>query len=188
MKRLVVVFLVGGLLGLRGFAQKRSALMRITDSQTRAIALAIEDEVYDRGYQKSFYMVGPEVRPDVTQIVGYVEPELKKDGGTVIYKLMPYGEVMRGFHFDKDGLAVLEGDPDGGFPPTDGDTLTLYMDDDDICRMKHSWKKLYFEIADSPSSQQVGDAATRQKERVGFSYKEIPPREQRFWPPRANRQ
>src|SRR5690348_14234823 len=143
MKRLIVLFGVGGMLAFGGFAQKRRPLGRLSNIQTKAIALAIEDEVYDRGYQKSFDMVGPEIRPGVTQIVGYVEPQLKDGGGTVIYKLMPYGEVMRGYHFDKGGLAVLEGDPDGGFPPTDGDTLTLYMDDDDICRAKHSWKKLY---------------------------------------------
>jgi hypothetical protein len=97
---------------------------------------------------------------------------------------MPYGEVIRGFHFTKDGLAVLEGDPDGGFPPTDADTLTLYMDDDDVCRWKRSWNKYQFEILDSPSEERIKEAAVRQKQRLGYSYQEAPSKEQRAFPPK----
>jgi len=182
MKRLVAVLVLGWLPVGSGSAQRGVVGRQITEKESKAVILAIEDEVYDRGYQKRFYMVGPEMRPGVTRLPLYIEPTLKKDGGIVVYKLMPYGEVIRGFHFMKDGLAVLEGDPDSGFPPTDADTLTLYMDDDDVCRWKHTWKKYHFEITDSPSTERIKGASARQKQRTGYSYQEMPPKEQRAFP------
>ena len=93
------------------------------------------------------------------------------------------GGGIRGFHFSKEGLVVLEGDPDGGFPPTDPDMLTIYVDDDDICRWKHTWKKYHFEIVDSPTTERINEAGTRQRQRVGYSYREMPTKEQRRFPP-----
>jgi hypothetical protein len=171
------------LLGISS-AQKRNSAPLLSDKQMKAVALAIEDEVYDRGYQKQFYMVGPEVITGVTRLPLYIKADADRNGGTVVYKLMPFGEVVRDFYFTKDGFAVLEGDPDGGFPPTDADTLTLYMDDDDICRWKRTRDKFYFEIIDSPSPERIKEAAVRQKQRVGYSYPEMPPKEQRQFPPR----
>jgi hypothetical protein len=171
------------LLGTTGLAQSRAVGRDITDKEAKAISLAIEDEVYDRGYQKRFYMVGPEIRHDVTSLPVYIKPTVRNGGSTLIYKLMPYGEVIRGFHFTKDGLVVLEGDPDGGFPPTDPDMLTVYADDDDVCRWKHTWKKYHFEIIDSPAPERINEAGVRQKQRVGYSYREMPPKEQRRFPP-----
>jgi hypothetical protein len=69
----------------------------------------------------------------------YIQPVLKDGEGAVIYKLMPHGEVIRNFHLNMDGLAILEGAPDSGFPPTHPNILTLYMDDDEVCRRKHEW-------------------------------------------------
>jgi hypothetical protein len=183
MSRLVPIWVLGLLLGITGPAQTRVERRQITDEDAKAISLAIQDEVYDREYQKRFYMVGPEISHDVTSLPVYINPILKDGGSTLIYKLMPYGEVIRGFHFSKDGFVVLEGDPDGGFPPTDPDMLTLYLDDEDLCRWKHSWKKYHFEIADSPSAVRIAEAGTRQKQRVGYSYREMPSKEQRKFPP-----
>jgi hypothetical protein len=171
------------LLGTTGAAQSSAVGRHITDKEAKAISLAIEDEVYDRGYQKRFYMVGPETSRGITQLPLYIRPMLKDGEGLVIYILMPLGEVIRGFHFTKDGLVVLEGDPDGGFPPTDPDMLTIYVDDDDICRWKHTWKKYHFEIIDSPPPERINEAGTRQKQRVGYSYREMPNKEQRRFPP-----
>ena len=184
MKRLVVVSVLAWLLPAAGPIHPGTVGRPISVKEARAVILAVEDEVYDRGYQKRFYMVGPEVSRGVTRLPLYIQPTVKKDGGTAIYKLMPYGEVLRGFHFSKDGLAVLEGDPDGGFPPTDPDVLTLYLDDDDVCRWKHTWKKYFFEIIDSPSAERIQEAVARQKQRVGYSYPEMPPKEQRRFPPK----
>lgn len=184
MWRLVPIWVLSLLLGATGPAQSRIERRQITDEDAKAVCLAIEDEVYDRGYQKRFYMVGPEMSHDVTSLPVYIQPAVKNGRSTLIYKLMPYGEVIRGFHFTKDGFVVLEGDPDGGFPPTDPDMLTLYLDDDDLCRWKHSWKKYHFEIIDSPPTERIAESATRQKQRIGYSYREMPSKEQRTFPPR----
>jgi hypothetical protein len=143
----------------------------------------VQDEIYDFGYQKQFYEVGPEPASGVTRVPLYIQPRLKDGEGTVIYKLMPYGEVIRNFHFNKDGLAVLEGAPDGGFPPTQPNTLTLYMDDDDVCRWKHEWVRAHFDILDTPPPQRVSEASERQEQRVGYSAREAPPKELRKFPP-----
>lgn len=172
-----------GLLAPPIAAKKAVPPKPLTALQVKAVALAIEDEVYDRGLQKRFYMVRKEVSPGVTRLPMYVKPTVSHGGSTVIYILMPYGEVVRGFHFTKRGLAVLEGDPDGGFPPTDSDTLTLYMSDGDVCRWKQTWRRSHFDIIDSPTPEQVQMAADRQKQRVGYSYRELPPKEQRTTPP-----
>ena len=184
MWRLVPIWVLSLLLGMIGSAQTRVERKQITDEDAKAISLAIEDEVYDRGYQKRFYMVGREISHDVTSLPVYIDPTVKDGASTLIYKLMPYGEVIRGFHFTKDGLVILEGDPDGGFPPTDPDMLTLYLDDEDLCRWKHSWKKYHFEVVDSPSAELIAEAGMRQKQRIGYSYREMPSKEQRTFPPR----
>jgi hypothetical protein len=146
MKRAIAMAAFALLLLRMTSAQKRKSPPSLSSQQLEALALAIEDEIYDRSYQKRFYMVGPEVTPDVTRLPLYATPDADGNGGTVLYKLMPLGEVIRGFYFRKDGLAVLEGDPDNGFPPTDADTLTVYMDDDDVCRWKHTWQKYHFDV------------------------------------------
>lgn len=179
---LPVLVCLGILVGIAG--PTNGGPSRITSAQVRAVGQAIEDEIYDRGLQKHSYMVGPEIRPGVTQLPYYVRPTLKGGEGGVIYKLMPYGEVIRGFYFKPNGLAVLDGDPDSGFPPTDPDMLTLYLDDDQVCNWKHTWLRLHFEVIDNPSAERSSQAAMRQKERVGYSYREMPRKEQRMVPPR----
>ena len=179
----ILVSLLGALLIFPKSAHPTAVSHEITENEGRALLLAIEDEIYERGFQKHFYMVGPEMSPGVTRLPLYVQPTVKNDGGTAIYKLMPYGEVLRGFHFKPDGVAVLESDPESGFPSTGPDMLTLYLDDDDVCRWKHSWKKYHFEVVDSPSAEMIEQAAARQKQRLGYSYREMPPREHRSSPP-----
>lgn len=56
--------------------------------------------------------------------------------GAVIYRLMPFGEVLRGVRLRGDGLAVLGGSPGRGFPGTPADTKTVYLDDDFVCKFK----------------------------------------------------
>jgi hypothetical protein len=183
MRSVVAVWVVGSLFAWAGSALGSSSKRQLSDKEGNAVILAVEDEVYDRGYQKRFYMVGPETRRGVTQLPLYIRPTLEDGEGLVIYILMPLGEVIRGFHFSKEGLVVLEGDPDGGFPPTDPDMLTIYVDDDNICRWKHTWKKYHFEIIDSPAPERIDEGGIRQKQRVGYSYREMPSKEQRRFPP-----
>ncbi len=166
-----------------GFAREPRRNGNLGESQVHAVILAVQDEIYDFGYQKQFYVVGTESTRGVTRVPLYIQPRLKHGEGTVIYKLMPYGEVIRNFHFNKDGLAVLEGAADGGFPPTQPNTLTLYMDDDDVCRWKHEWVRAHFDILDTPPAERLGEASERQKQRVGYSAREAPPKELRKFPP-----
>jgi hypothetical protein len=153
-------------------AQKR----KVSDSQVKAVIQAVEDEIYDYGYQKQFYQMGKDVgtSPNAprSRIRIYIEPEVDaEDGGArVIYKLMPHGEVLRDFVIRKDGLVVLSGNPQNGFPPTqEASTKTVYMDDDEVCQMKHDWLKEFFVVDDSPSPERIQEAAQRQKARTGFS-------------------
>jgi hypothetical protein len=171
------------LLAVAASAQNARGTFDVTELQAKKVILAVEDEVYDLGYQKRFYMVGTEPGRGLTRLPIYIEPTLKQGEGTVIYKLMPHGEVIRGFHFNNAGLAVLEGDPDGGFPPTQPNTLTLYMDDDEVCHWKHSWMRQRFEISDTPSEQRIREAGERQKQRLGYSAQDVPPKDRRKSPP-----
>lgn len=177
---LTVCLCFSALSGLGQQSERNASLGRL---QVQAIVLAVQDEIYDFGYQKQFYEVGAEHTPGVTRLPLYIQPRLKDREGSVIYKLMPHGEVIRSFHFNKDGLAVLEGAPDGGFPPTQPNTLTVYMDDDRVCRWKHEWVRTYFDILDAPTSQRVSEASERQKQRVGYSAREAPPKDERKYPP-----
>ena len=183
MKSAAVFIIFCSLLATSASSQSAGKAPVITESQAQAVILAVEDEVYDLGYQKRFYMVGAQPARGTTRLPIYIEPTLKDGEGTLIYKLMPHGEVIRAFHFNKTGLAVLEGDPDGGFPPTQPNTLTLYMDDDEVCHWKHAWMRQHFDVLDVPPEQRIKDAGERQRQRLGYSAQDVPPKDRRKTPP-----
>ena len=99
----------------------------------------------------------------------YIEPNVKDSGGLLIYKLMPYGEVLRSYAIERNGLIRLDDDPELGFGAERPDRLTLYQDDDEICRFKHDWLRTDFSLDLKPDSERLRDAATRQVKRVGHS-------------------
>ena len=153
-----------------------SQAQTLSESEVKAVIQAVEDEIYDYGYQKQFYQMGDEVgtppNASRSRIRIYIEPEVDAEyrGARVIYKLMPYGEVLRDFVIRKDGLVALDGNPQNGFPPTqESSTKTVYMDDDEVCQMKHDWLRSFFVVDDSPTPERVQEAAQRQKIRTGFS-------------------
>ena len=160
-------------------AQLDSAGRRSTSADAKAVAQAIEDEIYDFGYQGwDFGYVGKTIGTDEQQIRAYIAPDLEANRnlggaagviGYVIYKLMPFGEVYRLFWFTKDGLVVLGGNPEFGFPPTHPNYLTVFMDDDELCHDKQTWLKANFIIQLHPTAQRLRQAAERQKERIGYS-------------------
>lgn len=133
--------------------------------------------------RSSFTKLGTSLRQGATRLALYIQPALRNGEGAVIYKLMPHGEVIRNFHLGKDGLAVLEGTADSGFPPTQPNTLTLYLDDDEVCRRKHEWLREHFDILDAPTPERITEAGERQKQRVGYSAREAPPKDLRNLPP-----
>lgn len=183
MTRPVLLVLFCCVFAIAGSAQGLREGKTPTEPQIQSVILGVQDEIYDFGYQKQFYEVGPEPARGVTRVPLYIQPWVKDGEGTVIYKLMPYGEVIRNFHFNKNGLAVLEGAPDGGFRPTQPNTLTLYLDDDDVCRWKHEWVRQHFDILDAPPPERVREASERQEQRVGYSAQEAPPKELRKFRP-----
>jgi hypothetical protein len=146
----------------------------IVSSETGAVVLAIQDEIYDYGYQKEFWGFetsgpnGPEAAFNI-----YIKSELTPTQGglqgTVIYKYPPFGEVIRPFVLATDGTVYLVGKPTNGFPWTQPNTKTMYMDDDEICRDKHDWQKIAFELDLNPNQNRIKAAVERQKTRVGFS-------------------
>jgi hypothetical protein len=149
---------------------------KLSDTEAKAVVQAVEDEIYDYGYQKHFYQMGENIGtlPNAprTRMRIYLEPEvnLTDESGRVIYKLIPYGEVLRDFIIRKNGLVVLAGDPQNGFPPTqESNTKTVYLDDDQVCRMKRDWLRRFFVVDDSPSPERLQEAVQRQKLRTGFS-------------------
>jgi hypothetical protein len=146
----------------------------LTQSQIRALVQAIEDEVYDYEYQGHFFPqggpVGNAISDSRTRVPLYIDPLLEDGEGQAIYKLMPYGEVLRLFHVHHGSTVVLDGDPEVGFPASQPNRKTVYIKDAELARMKRDWIKSAFDIDLSPSSERVRDAVRRQKQRNdGFS-------------------
>jgi len=142
-----------------------------TEQNVTAIVQAVEDEIYDYGYEKDFVNIGSTGAIDSpTEITIFISPDLYGDGhGVVIYKYMPFGEVQRRFAFRPDGIAVLWGKPINRFPASQPDTNTLYLRDDDICAFKQKAIRASFTVDPNVSRTRREEAAKRQKVRIGFS-------------------
>ncbi|HEY2857310.1 MAG TPA: hypothetical protein VGJ21_02710 [Terracidiphilus sp.] len=140
--------------------------------------LAVADEIYDNGHYKDFWGFetsgpnGPEAQFNV-----YISHELKPatggDLGQIIYKYLPYGEVLRRFIIDSSGTVYLMGDPESGFGWTRPDMNTIYMPDEDVIEFKQRALKLSFSIDLEPRKTVLAAAAARQKKRTGFSVWQI---------------
>lgn len=146
----------------------------ITVVERKELIQAISDEIYDYGYHNEYYQIGENVGSSeqwISQLHIYVNPTYNSANnyGEVIYKLMPYGQVYRLFEIGKDGEVHLIGDPDNHFPITQPSHLTVYMDEDDVCRFERTWLKDTFVINVKPSADVLHSAAQRQKKRTGFS-------------------
>lgn len=146
---------------------------RMSRTDTKSLALAIEDEIYDRGYEGDYFPIGGAVGEAVsdtrTVVPMYVDPVIDGGEGRVIYKLMPYGEVLRLFHVHRNGAVVLDGDPELGFPATQPNRKTVYLRDAEVSGMKRAWIKSSFKVMLSPGDQRLRESAQRQKLRTGFS-------------------
>jgi TonB family protein len=145
---------------------------KITSAIVEALVLAIQDEVYDFDYQRHYADVGHVHDATSTQVPLYIEPTLRNNEGTVIYKLMPQGEVYRKYFVQPGGMIVLSGDPELGFPPTQPSHSTLYMDDEELCHLKHEWRKAEVEIELQPSLKRIHEASARQEKRLGISQRQ----------------
>ena len=156
-------------------AQTQPKLRRLTQADIQAIERAVEDEVYDYKYFGDFYQIGKNIgTPEhwISHLHIYINPvyDVANGHGEVIYKLMPYGEVYRVFFLDPEKGVQLDGDPQNRFPITQPSHLTVYMDEEDVCRDERMWTKSFFIVDTSPAPAIIKAAAVRQKARIGFSY------------------
>lgn len=142
-----------------------------TDRDVAAIVQAVEDEIYNWDYESKFTNIGTTgAISSPTDVPIFISPELEDDGsGRIIYRLMPFGEVLRRFAFRPDGIVVLWGNPWNGFPATQPDTKTIYLHDDDVCEFKQKAIRAYFTVDPQVSRARKEEAARRQVIRVGHS-------------------
>lgn len=154
-------------------AAEHSANRKLSRAEIEHLAQAIDDEIYDYGYEGDYFPVGGTVGDAVSEsrtlVPLYIDPVIDDGEGRIIYKLMPYGEVLRLFHIRSDGTIVLDGDPEIGFPASQPDRKTVYLRDEDVSRMKRNWMRSSFQVLLSPGIQRIEDAARRQQRRTGFS-------------------
>jgi hypothetical protein len=153
-----------------GPAHLESANGGVSDQVVLAIVQAIEDEIYDYSFEERYVNVGTTGAIDSpTDVAVYIVWDPRKERGGVIYKFMPFGEVQRRIALRADGLAVLSGRPHNGFPATQPDTNTLYLQDEQVCEFKHQALRAVFIVDPDVSRERRRDAARRQKLRVGYS-------------------
>ncbi len=147
------------------FAQPDAPPQRkVTDHEVQAVILAVKDEIYAMGYASYYLDIGKSGK----DVPIYFNPHVSKGLIWIIYKLMPHGEVYRGAHVRKNGLAILLGDPRNDFPPTQGlASKTIYLDDDDVIQMKTTWRKYHFSVDVKPTQERLRKAEQRQQQRYG---------------------
>lgn len=142
---------------------------QVSESDKQAVELAIVDEMYANNLEGYGADVSSGVSNGGYELTIYFQPTLNKDNAAwVIYKLMPYGEVYRLFAVEPNGLGVLYGRLRNHFPPTEPSYLTVYMNDDDLCRMKTEWGKSYFRVDLKPSAKRISEARARQRRRTAY--------------------
>ena len=71
---------------------------KITETEAKAVIQAVQDEIYDYGYEKHFFQMGENVGDSPlrwkSRLPIYIDPRIDNGEGQLIYKLMPYGEVL----------------------------------------------------------------------------------------------
>jgi hypothetical protein len=166
LKILTVLFL-GLLFSQTALADHRKP----TPGEVAAIIQAVEDEIYDWSYENDYTNIGNTgAISSPTDVPIFITPDLDDDGsGSVIYKFMPFGEVLRRFGFRPDGLAVLWGKPWNEFPASQPDTKTIYLADDDICAFKQRALRATFTVDPDVSRARRQEAIQRQVIRLGSS-------------------
>ncbi len=149
-----------------GHDEKSDNARPLSQADKDAVVQAIVDEMYINNLQGYGFDVGKQISDSAYQLKVYFKPTLNSDRiGWVIYKLMPYGEVLRMFSVRSDGLAVLHGKLRDRFPPTQPSYLTVYMDDDELCQSKRECSKQHFTVELKPSANRIAEARARQQKR-----------------------
>lgn len=139
----------------------------IREMEINAVIEAIQDEIYDLKLEKYVNDIGtrsPNNRNQYSVNV-YFQPEIIDESRSwVIYKLMPDGEILRMYEIGRSGRIYLHGKP-GEFRMTQPDYPTVFMDDDELCKLKHDWMKRDYTVNTDPSAELVAAARARQRAR-----------------------
>jgi hypothetical protein len=151
-------------LGVQAQQQKHSP-KPISEARINSLIQAITDEMYAEGLAKEAIDVGQRENNGV-RLNLFVKPTLtNENNGWAIYKLMPYGQVLRMFHISDDGTVLLEGELRNGFPSTQPSYKTVYMDEDELCAAEHDWIRRSFFVELQPNADAVREARQRQHTR-----------------------
>jgi len=136
----------------------------VTDSEIRLVITAIRDEIYTNNYAPRYV----DLQQDSLAL--YVRPQKEAGEIWVIYKLLPFGEILRVASLSPDAsLMLLAGNPANGFPITRSSAmLTLFIPDDSVIRMKTQWRRVWFSINTRPSAAEKELAAQRQAHRYAI--------------------
>jgi hypothetical protein len=139
----------------------------IREAEISAVIESRQDEIYDLNLEKYVDDIGtrsPNNRNQYSVNV-YFQPDVTDESHSwVIYKLMPDGEIVRMNEIGRSGRIYLHGKP-GEFRVTQPDYPTVFMDDDQLCKLKHDWLRRHFVVDTNPSAELVAAARARQKER-----------------------
>jgi hypothetical protein len=176
--QVVVLLVVVLLLSPSANSQKDVASQkRLSPSEIDQILLAVQDEIYDYGYQDEFWGFATSgEKGKIAQYNVYVTPIAQWNSnswqGQIIYKYPPFGEIIRSFFIGKDmkSLVALGSTPGSGFSWNQPDTQTIYADDDEICKFKQTWLKTSFSFELEPSPDVLKQAYSRQVRRKGVSH------------------
>jgi hypothetical protein len=145
---------------------KGDSAQSLSTADKNAVMQAVVDEIYAEHLQGYVADVGKNMSGFEYQLNAYFKPTLNSDrAGWVIYKLMPYGQVLRMFSIRSDGVAVLYGKLRDRFPPTQPSYLTVYMDEDQLCQFEKEWSKEHFNVTLKPSADRIAEALARQRTR-----------------------
>lgn len=161
---LVTLLILGWGSALRAGPQGQKRPVR--ESEIQATIQAIEDEIYDLNLQMEFLDVrSAKDSGGIATLNVYFQREvLDNSRSWVIYKLMPGGEVLRMYEIGSSGRIYLNLKP-GEFRITQPSYPTVYMDDDELCKLKHDWIKRQFVVNLHPSKEIVAAARARQRDR-----------------------
>lgn len=167
---LPLIFALGSVAALSG--ARPQAKRPIRESEMNAVIEAIQDEIYDLKLQNDFFELGPSPKDHRLQVVlnVYFQPDVIEDSRSwVVYKLMPGGEVLRMFEIGRTGRIYLNLKP-GEFRVTQPSYPTVYMDDDELCKIKHDWIKRQFVVDTNPSEEVTAAARARQLDRKQHTF------------------
>jgi len=133
----------------------------VSPDQINGLRLAIEDEIYASGRYRAYGDLLGGVHGDTLR--AYVDPCIRDNLIWVVYKYMPTGEILRAARSSGEGGWILFVSDSTNFGPTNGAAIpTVYLQDDEVIRMKTAWRRLSVVIHERPDQAILNGARTRE--------------------------